>query len=629
SDGVLHPVAREKLRDDELERTPLLSVVMPVYNVGQFLDTAIRSVLTQDLTNLELIIIDDASSDNSRQVIEMHRALDPRIKVIELDHNTLGGAGVPSNLGIRAARGKYLAFVDSDDWVKAGIFSKLVELADQNNAQLVVGDFRTFNDTDRDIVDAYDNAAWRDIPLGEVISAYTHPALLRLSAVPWRKLYRRDLLTENHILYPEGDYFYEDNPLHWFVLSRADRVVATDDVISYHRMEREGQTMGASEYKLGAVTAHANTIFNFLAATEHDGRDLLFEEFFAYLSRVKWTIKRQQQPAAARLIEHRLSHIYKRAVAAAPGVRVPDEIRMQFEEYAGAYPDIDLTVVMPVYNSADLLRSSLDSVLRLSGISFDVLLVDDGSSDDSLKIMREYEQKHANVHAFTQGNRGAGRARNSVIPLVAGRYAFFLDSDDVIDASALEKAVAHADVTGSDLTFVKYQVDYIDEKKVKGMFARDVEAWEKLPLSRTNAERQAFTANMINYPWTRIISTDLLHDANVFFGPTVVHNDVLYHWHSVMAATNIGFYDAIVCSHRKFKERDQVTNIKDARRMAVLEALRGTNKRISDLESYDNGREAWQTFSLKLLDWALDLIPAELRKTYQDHAETLAAEIRD
>ncbi|MCV5754036.1 glycosyltransferase family 2 protein, partial [Escherichia coli] len=86
----------------------------------------------------------------------------------------------------------------------------------------------------------------------------------RLSPVPWRKLYLTKFIKSNGIEYPEGDYFYDDNPLHWFVLSSAERVVMVDHIISYHRMAREGQTMSSALYKLAALASHLNTISNFL-----------------------------------------------------------------------------------------------------------------------------------------------------------------------------------------------------------------------------------------------------------------------------------------------------------------------------------------------------------------------------
>lgn len=626
--GIIHIV--EQPKREASDHTPVLSIVMPVFNVAPYLDTAIQSVLTQDFQDFELIVVDDASTDNGRQVVEMHQSLDDRIRLIGLDHNTLGGAGVPSNLGIRAARGKYIGFVDSDDWVTKGAFAKLVELAERHEAELVVGDFRTFDENDRSVSDAYDAGRWRNIPLEKIVSASSHPDLMRLSPVPWRKLYRRDFVQKNQVLYPEGDYFYEDNPLHWHVLSRADRVVATDQIVSYHRMEREGQTMGAFEYKLSAIASHANTILTSLQTTTADHREVLFEEFIDYISRQRWIVRRQTQPAAARMIQKRLVEIYDRAVESEPSTSVPQATVTHFAKYRSAYPGLDLTVVIPVYNSADLLASTLDSVLAMEGLSYDVLLIDDGSTDESLDIMRKYEQRHSNVHVFQQKNRGAGRARNAVIPMCTGRYTYFLDADDVVKPSALRQAVSKADQDDADLLLFQYRIELVDEGTSRGMFNADSEVWRNLSGANSNTQKQNIAINLINYPWNRIIRTSLLHNSNIFFGPTIVHNDILFHWHTILSATNIGHLDVEVCTHRKFENRAQVTNIRDERRMAVLEALRGTHQRIMHLPAFEIAKSEWHSFVTNLLRWAEDRVPERLRDVYRERSqEFLEAVVED
>lgn len=619
--GVIHVVPQNK--KEPKQAAPVLSVVMPVFNVGPFLDASISSVLTQDFQDFELIIVDDASTDNGRKVIEMYAGLDPRIRFIALEHNTLGGAGVPSNLGIRAARGKYIGFVDSDDFITKDGFAAMIRMAEKKNAELVIGDFRTFGQDDRVVADSYDGVRRRDLPVGEVISASTHPSLFRLSPVPWRKLYRHDFVKAHQVLYPEGDYFYEDNPLHWQVLSRAERIVVCDEVVSYHRMEREGQTMGANAYRLGAIASHANTILNVLAGSTVEHRELLFEEFVDYVSRQRWVVRRQTQAVAAKIIKHRLTEIYEKALEIEPATAVPKATATHFAGYRNAYPELDLTIVMPVYNSADMLKESLDSVLKLSGVAYDVILIDDGSTDDSLQVMRKYEKEYPQVHVFEQKNRGAGRARNAVIPLCTGRYTYFLDADDVINATALREAVQKANREQADLLFVPYRIEFIDQKKIREMSNDDAEVWRRLPEVTDHSELQSLLAGLVNYPWNRIIRTSVLHDQNIFFGPTIVHNDVLFHWHSILAAETIGFLESPVCTHRKFATRAQITNIQDERRMAVLEALRGTHQRIVDLPNYDALKDQWENFTLHLLEWAADRIPMELRESYHQQGRRI------
>ena len=123
----------------------------------------------------------------------------------------------------------------------------------------------------------------------------------------------------------------------------------------------------------------------------------------------------------------------------------------------------------------------------------------------------------------------------------------------------------------------------------------------------------------------RIIRTTLLHDANIFFGATLVHNDVLFHWHSIVSASTIEFFDAEVCVHKKFAVRQQVTNVNDGRRMAVLEALRDTHSRISHLDHYSDVRDEWRHFAAHLLTWAQDRIPAELQAEYARRRAQLTA----
>ncbi|WP_349310905.1 glycosyltransferase family 2 protein [Microbacterium sp. MM2322] len=605
---------------------PTVSVVMPVYNVEPYLDVAISSVLDQEFRDLELILVDDASKDGGRRIIQKYWRKDPRVRVFALDHNTLGGAGIPSNVGLRAARGAYVAFADSDDHVTATGLAKMVETAETHEADLVVGDFRTFTDQLTEGTESYDRKVWGELPVGQVLSAVDHTALFRLSPVPWRKLYRRSFLEEHGIVYPEGDYFYEDNPLHWFVLSRARRVVLCDEVISFHRMEREGQTMSAQTYKLGAFVNHMNTVLNSLLGSDPAHREVLFASFANYLDRTLWVATKQTQVSAAAMIRRGFAEVYERAIEAAPTADIPEKTRTKLTSFRSAYPDLDLTIVVPVFNSSALLKPTIDSVLAIKGLRFDLLLVDDGSTDDSLSIMEDYEARFENVHVFSQGNRGAGRARNSVIPLASGRYTYFLDADDVIDSAAIVAAVRQADEESSDLLFMKYRIEYTDEGRSRGMFDADREVWSRASKAVSHRRRQQEATQLINYPWNRLIRTRVLHDANIFFGPTVVHNDVLFHWHSIAAASRISFFEGEVCVHRKFTSREQITNINDARRLAVLEALRGTHERISAMDSYDGVREEWNHFAQHLLSWAASRIPEELRPLYELRRSELSRE---
>lgn len=597
---------------------PLLSIVMPVFNVGPYLDASILSVLSQTLADFELIIVNDASTDNGKRIIDMYKNIDPRIRFIDLHFNTLGGAGIPSNIGIDAARGKYIGFVDSDDWVVNDAFEELVSAAEKFNAELVIGDFNTFDQETRVVSPAYDRDRWNGIPLEQITSGRLSPQLFKISPVPWRKLYLASFIKKNKIGYPEGDYFYEDNPLHWFVLSEAERVVLIDKLISYHRMAREGQTMSSASYKLAALSSHINTIANFLIK-QPKKHQVLFDEFYDYCYRTDWIAARQPDAMTKNIIRRRFFDIYQKTSAIMPPVNVRDNFKQRFAEYKNSYPKLDLTVVIPVYNCGDLIAESIDSVLKLSKLKFDVLIVDDGSTDGTAAICQHYADKYNNVNFYQQGNKGAGRARNTVIPLCTGRYTFFLDADDIINAATLEKSVEQASIENADLLFMRYRIDFFEDKKSRGMFDADRKLWESFKEEIDTSGLRKSVSSLINYPWNRIIKTDLLHDENIFFGPTVVHNDIPYHWHSVIAAKKISYTDDEVCTHRKFSARSQITNITDGRRLMVFEALRYTQERIMQYPEFSDIKPQWIKFSSELIDWAKVRVPENMHDLFKKY----------
>jgi glycosyltransferase involved in cell wall biosynthesis len=595
---------------------PILSIIMPVFNVAPYLDASILSVLSQSFSNFELIIINDASTDNSKTIIEMYAKYDNRIKFIDLEYNTLGGAGIPSNIGIKVAQGKYIGFVDSDDFITKDAFQNLIFLAEKNNADVVIGDFNTFDDLSRETKASYDISAKDNIPIGDVISYQTCPYLFRLSPVPWRKLYKKDFLYGNNILYPEVDYFFEDNPLHWFVLLKAERIIVDNSLISFHRMSREGQTMSSSSYKLSSLCCHLNIISNYISSQNLKDKQIVFDEFYDLCYRTDWIVAKQDRPIVANIIKKQLYGIYENTKKSCTPKNIRSNLVNKFEQFKVAYPDMDLTIVIPVYNCADLISKTLESVLMMNKIKYNVLIINDGSTDKTMDICKNYEKKYNNIHLFEQNNKGAGRARNSLMPLITGAYTYFLDADDLVNPQALEQSVLRAKELNNDLLFFKYNIEFFEDMKSRDMFNADADLWQKLRTAKTNLDYKKIVAGLINYPWNRIIKTKLLIDNNIFFAPTVVHNDIPYHWHSIVVANNIGIFDKTVCIHRKFTKRPQITNINDNRRLVLFEALKFTQNQLEKYPDFVHLKLMWKNFAEQLMKWAKDKIPQECQEAY-------------
>ena len=119
-----------------MEQDILISVIVPVYNVEAYLARCVDSILAQTYHNLEIILVDDGTKDSSDKICDAYAEKDPRIRVI---HKENGGLSSARNAGIDIARGEYLGFVDSDDWIEPEMYETMLELAKKHDAKIVCG----------------------------------------------------------------------------------------------------------------------------------------------------------------------------------------------------------------------------------------------------------------------------------------------------------------------------------------------------------------------------------------------------------------------------------------------------------------------------------------------------------
>lgn len=187
--------------------TTKLSVVVPVYNVEKYIGEMIESLQNQTLRDLEIILVDDGSPDNSGAICDEYAAKDDRIKVI---HKPNGGVGAARNDGLDAATGEWIVFCDSDDWVEADAFEKLVALAESTGADVAFGDANLVYGDDVQKTQFYkDEFVTSDRKqMDQLIAAdfsrtycYNPPAAGPAFGYggPWNKIVRRQLLLDHNI----------------------------------------------------------------------------------------------------------------------------------------------------------------------------------------------------------------------------------------------------------------------------------------------------------------------------------------------------------------------------------------------------------------------------------------------
>lgn len=167
-----------------------VSIIVPVYNAEKFLPKCLDSLVNQSIDDYEVILINDGSKDSSAEIIESYKKKYPEIINAVTVEN--GGQGRARNIGIKMAKGKYLGFADSDDWVSLDMFKHMYEKAEAENADLTVCD----------IEECYDDGSSRTINMSQ------YERLIKIDTAVWDKLIRRDLVED--VYFPEGKVWYED-----------------------------------------------------------------------------------------------------------------------------------------------------------------------------------------------------------------------------------------------------------------------------------------------------------------------------------------------------------------------------------------------------------------------------------
>jgi len=424
---------------------PRVSVIVPVYNKAEFLQDAVRTALTQSLADIEVLIIDDGSTDGSRAIADAIAEADPRVTVISQSNS---GVGAARNRGIYGARGDYVSFLDPDDFYPDNrVLEDLVDAATRADVLIAGGG----------VVKYVSGAPKRGATTFDAGYTFGSDSVVSYADYQfdygfWRFIYHRQFLVDNGILFPPYRRF-QDPPFFVRAMSLAGNFAAlARDTYAYNVSPSTNWNPQAVLDVLRGMTEVLKIASecSYLLLTERTVRR--FNS--AHIQRAVGTALEEVPEQILPLLET-MSRFVPGAgtiwpvgapeVAAgtllANGRLIADD-----QDLKGAYEVPDVSVVVPVYNAAAWLHECMLSVLGQSGVSVELICVNDGSSDDSMRILREYQAiDPAHIRVIDQPNGGLSVARNSGIRVARGRYVCLLDSDDYLRLDALGALVERMD----------------------------------------------------------------------------------------------------------------------------------------------------------------------------------------
>ena len=245
------------------ENAPKVSILVPIFNVEKYLRQCLDSVVKQSLKDIEIICINDGSTDSSLQIIEEYAKDDSRVVIL---NKTNSGYGDSMNKGLEKARGEYIGIVESDDWVDLDMFENLYDIAVTHTVDVVKSNFYFYSglgNTNKKFALIHEPDADKVINPIETNSVFFPQAAI------WTGLYKKSFLNEHSITFlPSAGASYQDTGFNFKVWASATRAFLTNDAYLHYRIDNDNSSV-KSKGKIYEVAGELKDMYRFSKETKH------------------------------------------------------------------------------------------------------------------------------------------------------------------------------------------------------------------------------------------------------------------------------------------------------------------------------------------------------------------------
>lgn len=271
---------------------PNVSIIVPVYNVEKFLSECLESLVNQTMPSIEIVCINDGSTDDSLKILKEYAKVDERIVIINKKNS---GYGDSMNRGLEKATGEYVGIVEPDDFVELNTFEKMYGVAKEENADVVKANFFEYSTEKKD--DTYKSNLFLKKDVGEVIDLRERRHIFYQQPSIWSAIYKRQFLKKNKIRFlPSAGASYQDAGFNFKVFATARRVVFMNESFLHYRQDNPNSSV-KSEGKVYAVKDEYDEVEKYL------GERGLMKEFGPTLAIVRmggyiWNMRRLTKKSA-------------------------------------------------------------------------------------------------------------------------------------------------------------------------------------------------------------------------------------------------------------------------------------------------------------------------------------------
>ena len=555
-----------------------VSVIIPVYNGEEYLKKCLDSICNQTLHNIEIICINDGSTDGTLSILNKYANVDERIKVISTENN---GQGSARNTALNIAMGQYIAFVDADDWVELNTYELLYNKAIKHDLDLLFFQMLNYMDDTGKIIetDLYNHDCFERNNISEEI-IFNHENtinfIFEIPVCPVSKLYKKKFLEKNNLRFPEGRFF-EDNSFFYNSYFKCNKAGFLQEHLYYRRRHANSVTQTFNEDKFDIVMA-ANDILDIFSHQDYNiyktqvvnhTFSMLLEWFNKspleikqkFYNYIKYNFKgcaAFKKDFKSHLTEDNLT-IYDSILNNDCYLDCLAEYKLNSVNYTifsgdeitnDNYqdgPKYKISVIIPIYNNEKYIHRTLMSIENQTiGINnLEVLLIDDSSTDNTFEVIKQYCSMYENFKCIhiKNGTGSAGTPRNIGLRLASSDYVIFLDHDDLFEVNALK--TLYDTIKQNDCDFV-YGTYVSVDNGVPTKIIYPNEKWGYFKTIQDNVRAISFPPPSI---WTKLFKKDFLINNDIYF-PTILGEDAIFMSKSLMNANGVVYLgDSIICYH--------------------------------------------------------------------------------
>lgn len=563
-----------------MSETPKVSVIIPCYNNERYLRECLDSVVNQTLREIEIICINDGSTDETLNILNEYSGMDSRVKVINKSNT---GYGHSMNIGINAANAEYIGIVESDDYIENDMYQVLYKAAKQNDVDFVKSDFCHFYDDNE-----YGRRRFVDMPLSKNKTYYNkvlNPAD-DLSIFTFTKnnvtgIFNKNFLIKNAIRFNETPgASFQDNGFWFLTFSAALRVYFINK--TFYRCRRDNPYSSVKEQgKAFVICAEYQYIRDYLKRRPklEDKLKYIFckakyDSYYFNFNRIADDLKllflerfKEEYIQALKngeILEELFSPqewINLCQIMDNPKQFYTDQkngVTMLSKRVVSSSNEPYISVIIPVYNAEKYLYTCLNSITKQTLQNIEIICIDDGSTDKSISILLDFANNDSRFILLKQKNQGSGLARNRALERAKGEFVAFMDADDYYPDNTSLKSLYNAAKSNDALICGGSLVKDINGDLVYGNSLQMSDLF-------TSSRFVQYKDCQIDFGYQRFIfHTKMLLDNEIYFPPYIRYQDPPFFVRAMLTAES--FYtipENIYCyrwGHQQIKWNSRQTN---------------------------------------------------------------------